>query len=228
VTIAPSGAVSAGAAWQVDGGPSENSGVTVTNLSAGNYTVSFTPVFGWIAPSNQTVTITNGETTTVTGVYTLAVINLSGVILSGTNLVLYGINGQSGMTYYVLTSTNLTLPLSQWTPIATDVLTASGNFTITVTNTVTTGTRQRFYILQVVASNLGGITLSGANLVLNGIDGQSGRTYYVLTSTNLALPLSQWTPVATNVLSANGNFTITITNTVTTGTPQQFYILESQ
>jgi hypothetical protein len=42
------------------------------------------------------------------------------------------------------------------------------------------------------------------------------------------LPLSQWTPVATNVLSAGGNFTITATNTVTRGVPQRFYILQEQ
>jgi hypothetical protein len=71
-------------------------------------------------------------------------------------------------------------------------------------------------------------TLSGANLVLNAINGQSGGTYYLLMSTNLALLLSQWTPLATNVLSANGNFTITATNTVAPNVPQRFYILETQ
>jgi formylglycine-generating enzyme required for sulfatase activity len=70
--------------------------------------------------------------------------------------------------------------------------------------------------------------LSGANLVLGGSNGQSGGTYYVLTSTNLPLPLSQWTSIATNVLSASGNFTITVTNTFTPGTPQRFYMLELQ
>jgi PKD repeat protein len=68
--------------------------------------------------------------------------------LSGTNLVLNGINGQAGGSYYVLASTNLTLPLSQWVPVATNVLNASGNFTITATNAVTPNLSQRFYILQ--------------------------------------------------------------------------------
>ncbi|MGA3181056.1 MAG: leucine-rich repeat protein [Verrucomicrobiota bacterium] len=70
--------------------------------------------------------------------------------------------------------------------------------------------------------------LSGANLALNGINGQSGGTYYVLTSTNVALPLSQWTPVATNVLGAGANFIITVTNGFTPGTPQRFYVLQLQ
>jgi uncharacterized repeat protein (TIGR03803 family) len=72
------------------------------------------------------------------------------------------------------------------------------------------------------------VSLSGTNLVLNGINGQSGATYYVLRSTNLFLPLSQWTPIATNALANSGNFTITVTNTVTTRTPQRFYILKLQ
>ena len=49
--------------------------------------------------------------------------------------------------------------------------------------------------------------------------------FYVVTSTNLALPLSQWTPVATNVLSS-GYFTLTVTDAVTTNASQRFYILE--
>ncbi|HWW01021.1 MAG TPA: hypothetical protein VNZ64_15090 [Candidatus Acidoferrum sp.] len=63
--------------------------------------------------------------------------------------------------------------------------------------------------------------------MLNGIDGQSGVPCYVLKSTNLTLPFSQWTPVATNVLSVLGYFTIIATNAVIPGTPQQFYILQT-
>jgi PKD repeat protein len=75
-------------------------------------------------------------------------------------------------------------------------------------------------------ANIAGINLSGSNLVINGINGISGVTYYVLTSTNLALPSSQWTPVATNVPNASGNFTITVTNAVNLNVPQSFYILQ--
>jgi hypothetical protein len=45
-------------------------------------------------------------------------------------------------------------------------------------------------------------------------------------STNVALPFSQWTPVATNVLNASGNFTITATNAVNRNIPKRFYILK--
>jgi PKD repeat protein len=75
---------------------------------------------------------------------------------------------------------------------------------------------------------IAGISLSGNNLVFNGADGFSGITYYVLTSTNLALPRSQWTRVATNVLGANGSFSLTVTNAVNPSVPKQFYLLEIQ
>ena len=70
-------------------------------------------------------------------------------------------------------------------------------------------------------------TLNGANVVISGTNGQAGDAYYLLGSTNLALPLSQWTTVATNVLGADGAFTFTGTNVVVPGNPQQFYILSN-
>ena len=75
-------------------------------------------------------------------------------------------------------------------------------------------------------SGIAGFSLSGTNLVVNGSNGLSGQTYYVLMSTNVALPFSQWTPVATNVLNASGNFTITATNAVNRNIPKRFYILK--
>jgi hypothetical protein len=45
----------------------------------------------------------------------------------------------------------------------------------------------------------------------------------VLTSTNLVLPLSQWTPVVTNTFTG-GNFSVTIT--VDPSAPQNFYMLK--
>jgi hypothetical protein len=60
--------------------------------------------------------------------------------------------------------------------------------------------------------------------VMSGTGGVTNGTYYVLTSTNLALPLNQWTPVATNPFDGNGNFTFT--NTPAANAPQMFYRLQ--
>jgi alpha-tubulin suppressor-like RCC1 family protein len=73
-----------------------------------------------------------------------------------------------------------------------------------------------------------GVSWAGTNLVLNATNGQSGGTYFTLTSTNLGLPLNQWTRVGTNILSVSGSFTITATNAVHPNTPSQFFILAQQ
>jgi len=72
--------------------------------------------------------------------------HLSRVNLSGTSLVLSGNNGTAGWSYIELTSTNLALPLSQWTPVITNSFTGSS---FSVTNTVDPSARQGFYILHV-------------------------------------------------------------------------------
>ena len=45
------------------------------------------------------------------------------------------------------------------------------------------------------------------NLLLGGSGGLSNYTDYVLSSTNVALPLTNWTMLATNLFDASGNFT---------------------
>jgi alpha-tubulin suppressor-like RCC1 family protein len=83
-------------------------------------------------------------------------------------------------------------------------------------------------IIPLVQPVITGVNLAGNNLVLNARYGQAGGTYFTLTSTNIALPLSQWTPVATNVLSVDDHFSITVTNAVTPGAAQHFYTLQMQ
>jgi len=71
------------------------------------------------------------------------------------------------------------------------------------------------------------VAMSNTNLVLNATNGIAGRTYDVLTSTNLALPLSQWAPIATNVPNASGSFLLTVTSAVNPLDRQRFFILQS-
>jgi len=71
-------------------------------------------------------------------------------------------------------------------------------------------------------------SFAGANLVINATNGVAGSTYSVLMSTNIGLPLAQWMPISTSVLNANGNFTITASNSVAPTAPQQFYMLRAQ
>jgi len=72
------------------------------------------------------------------------------------------------------------------------------------------------------------LSLSGANAIFSGTNGVAGGTYYILTSTNVALPLNQWALISTNVIVSGGPFTITATNGLIHGAPHQFYILRVQ
>jgi hypothetical protein len=70
----------------------------------------------------------------------------SSVVLSGNQLIISGTNGSASGNYYVLASTNLALPLSSWTSIATDTF-VNGNFSFT--NTIDPNLSRQFYIIQV-------------------------------------------------------------------------------
>jgi fibronectin-binding autotransporter adhesin len=69
------------------------------------------------------------------------------------------------------------------------------------------------------------ISISGNDFVFSGTGGAANGTYYVLTSTNVALPVNEWRPVGTNTFDASGAFNFT--TAISAGGPQQFYILQT-
>jgi len=73
-------------------------------------------------------------------------------------------------------------------------------------------------------ASFGSISNTSNGLVMSGTGGSTNGTYYVLVSTNVALPLNQWTPVATNVFDGSGHFIFT--NAINPNSPQVFYLLE--
>jgi hypothetical protein len=67
--------------------------------------------------------------------------------------------------------------------------------------------------------------LSNGTITLNAINGAPNGPVNVLTSTNLALPLSSWTTVTSTTFDGNGNLNLPIT--VNSALPQSFYILQA-
>jgi hypothetical protein len=65
------------------------------------------------------------------------------------------------------------------------------------------------------------ITLLGTNVIITGTNGLADAPYTVVTSTNVALPLSNWVSIATNQFGPNGEFSFT--NGIAPGIPQRFY-----
>lgn len=84
------------------------------------------------------------------------------------------------------------------------------------------------YSVAVPVLSITNFALIGTNITINGADGLAGGTCSLLVSTNPALPASQWTPVATIVLTNNGPFTITATNAVNPSASARFYMLQMQ
>lgn len=108
VSILPAGAVAAGAEWQVDTNAFQTNGATVAGLSGGSHTVNFSTVAGWLTPPTQIVTISNGQTTAVTGIYTngnnLPTFTLTTVATAGGAVTGGGTNVEEG-TVLTLTAT---------------------------------------------------------------------------------------------------------------------------
>ena len=66
--------------------------------------------------------------------------------MKGNNLVYAGNNGVLLGNYYVIGSTNLALPVTNWTRMATNQFDATGSFTFT--NVLNPNSSQWFYRLQ--------------------------------------------------------------------------------
>jgi len=88
-------------------------------------------------------------------------------------------------------------------------------------NVVQTGTSLSLQVIPQFA--IGSVTLSGTNLVIVGTHGEANGGYTVLTSTNVALPLSHWVANTSGTFDGNGDATITIP--ARAAAPAQFFIL---
>jgi len=75
---------------------------------------------------------------------------------------------------------------------------------------------------------IGPPVVSGHDLILKASGGNPGDPVTVLSSTNLTLPLAQWTAVTQGNYDGNGSFSYTVTGALSSGLPHQFYILQGQ
>jgi autotransporter-associated beta strand protein len=147
---------------------------------------------------------------------TLTVTNIGAPLVAGNSFKII----QAG-TYVPSSFSTLNLPaLSSGLNWNTSTLAVNGTISVASSSLIPTN-----------SPGIVGFTLVNPNIVINGTNGQQGGTYYLLQSTDAALPFVQWTPVSTNVVNTNGDaansFTFTGTNAVNTNAAQQFYILSN-
>ncbi len=79
-------------------------------------------------------------------------------------------------------------------------------------------------VLPVVTPTISVVSKVGTNLVFSGTGGVAGGAYHVLTSTNIVLPLTNWTSLGSNTFGGSGEFSVT--NPIAPNTPQRYYILQ--
>jgi fibronectin-binding autotransporter adhesin len=135
---------------------------------------------------------------------TLAITNLAGTLAAGDSFKLFSAGTYSGSFANIEPAT-------------------PGSGLVWDTSSLSSG------IIQVASAvstppTISGITVSGGNIVITGTNNTgSGGTYHVLTTTNLAQPLTSWVVLTNGSFGSSGAFSVT--NAVGTNA-QQFFILQ--
>jgi len=93
-------------------------------------------------------------------------------------------------------------------------------------NTYALNTSGTLSIVRLTSPTIASLNIAGGSVIIAGSGGTDNWPYYLLASTNLSLPLAQWSRVATNQFDAAGNFSIT--NAINPDWPQSFYRLQLQ
>jgi hypothetical protein len=85
------------------------------------------------------------------------------------------------------------------------------------------GTQASVNIAQIVFTYSPGqiISRNGTNVVIVGSRGPPGGTYHLMACTNIARPMSQWTPVTASQFDGSGSFRYT--NAISAGSPARFF-----
>ncbi|HXB58944.1 MAG TPA: autotransporter-associated beta strand repeat-containing protein, partial [Candidatus Acidoferrales bacterium] len=153
-------------------------------------------------PSSDKLAITGGGTVTYGG--TLSLTNISGAALAaGNSFTLFSADGYSGS-------------FSSLSPATPGAGLAWNTSNLRVNGTLS--------IVAVPVFRITSIAINGPALTLKATGGQDGAQFKLLESTNLVLPINQWTPILTNNLDGSGNLNLT-TNIVGAHTVDEFYIL---
>jgi hypothetical protein len=116
--LGPPSALQAGAAWQLLGESSYSTATNYTEIinTTNMQTVHFKTIPGWIAPTNQKVSVPQGVLTVYGINYTV-----SNPVLSFKPGLGIGFGGTTGTVYRLETRTNLVL--GSWVPVSTNTLT---------------------------------------------------------------------------------------------------------
>jgi uncharacterized protein YukJ len=132
----------AGAQWSVDNGAWQNSGATVSGLAVGTHTITFSTLFGWVTPANQTISVAEDQTTSIAAAYVAVPQTGSLQVTLNPAVTQWAVdNGawqNSGTVVSGLSVGSHTVtfgPLSGWTAPASQTISISANQTNSITAT---------------------------------------------------------------------------------------------
>ena len=205
------------------------------------------PVY-WNGPANPFLFLSCGNTNTLTYLFNGSTIQTGVLAISAakngsapgglslsangnTNGILWAIDSSSGGTLRAYNAANM--PAQLWSSTNNSARDAMGGFVKFVSPTIANGkvyapTTNQLIVYgldsALAAPKFGSVTLAGTNLLLSGGNGAARWNFYLLASTNLSLPLLNWSAVATSSFDASGNFALT--NGVSPNQPRQFYLLK--
>jgi hypothetical protein len=180
-----------------------------TNWTEGTGT-PMTPTMDGIVYTNELVLL-NTNTDVSLGIYTNAGVNFTNSFQLGLQPAFTSSLASGGEVDLFLTAADTKI-----------------GFTFNSQNFTGVSSRPILVVSAIPRPTITGFNLVGTNAVFTGTNGVVNGTYYTLSSTNAGLPFSQWTPVATNILSTGGNFSITATNAAAVNAAAQFFILQAQ
>lgn len=206
----------------INGGVVVSPGATLAPAGT-NTTIGITTGANPVGAISATGNITLGGTTLIklNGSEANDAVYTSGTITYGGTLNLVNISGAplaAGNSFQIFTAASYSGSFASVTPatpgpgLAWDLTQLNSGII-----NVVTGPSQ-----PVVSSE----TISGGNFIISGTNGSAGGNYVVLTSTNIATPLTNWTPILTNSYDNTGAFHAT--NAINPALKRSFYIIQSQ
>jgi hypothetical protein len=184
---------------------------------------------GLVEVSSPTGTINAGNSVTLNGT-TVIKLNGSGVndeiqagagITFGGTLNLVNVSGSAlaaGNTFQIFSAASITTnaftinPTTPGTGLAWD----TSHLTTLGTIGVVTAAAQPV---------IGSTKISGGNLIFSGTGGTANGSYSVMTTTNIATPLTSWVLLSTGIFDGTGAFSVT--NAINPAVPHAFYLLKT-
>lgn len=182
---------------QADGTVAPNGVLTINGNLTVNGNLTFT-LNTSLAQSNDMVSVAGALVNTGTG--TLTVNNLGPTLVAGDTFTLFNQPLGNGNTLTIVPPPGVVL----------------------TNNLAVDGTVSVLSVTPVPQPCITSISLSGTGVVINGTNGLAGASYNVLTTTNLTLPMSNWTVLP---MGTFGGSTFSITNPLNASAPQSYYLL---